>query len=128
MHQPLKRFSPRDLWCNPDDLAPAPRNARTHSDKQIAQIAASITRFELTNPILIGDDGKIIAGHGRVAAAKQLGLDAVPVIRLDHLSANERRAYIIADNRLAELAGWDRELLAVELKELRRSTSASMSS
>lgn len=114
----LERFVAKIEWRDPKNLPPAQRNARTHTDKQIAQIAASIEQFGFTNPVLIGDDGRIIAGHGRVAAAKHLGLDEIPVIRLDHLSAAERRAYVIADNRLAELSGWDHELLAVELQEL----------
>lgn len=93
-------------------------NARTHSDKQIAQIAASIKKFGFVNPVLLSADGTIIAGHGRVEAAKQLGLREVPTIELAHLSEAERRAYVIADNRLAELAGWDREVLAIELQSL----------
>jgi ParB-like nuclease domain len=97
---------------------PSDRNARTHSRKQIKQIAASIKRFGFTNPILIDDDDRIIAGHGRVAAAKLLRLSEVPTIRLSHLSAAEKRAYILADNRLAEKAGWDPEILAIELQGL----------
>ena len=93
-------------------------NARTHSKKQIRQIARSIERFGFTNPVLAGDDDEIIAGHGRVEAAKLLGLSEVPVLRLSHLSEAERRAYVIADNRLAEKAGWDREILAIELQGL----------
>jgi DNA modification methylase len=100
------------------ELKPSDRNARTHSRKQIKQIAASIKRFGFTNPILIDDDDRIIAGHGRVAAAKLLRLTEVPTIRLSHLSAAEKRAYILADNRLAEKAGWDPEILAIELQEL----------
>lgn len=99
-------------------LRPYPRNARTHSQKQIAQIAASIRTFGFNNPVLIDEDGVIIAGHGRVAAAKTLGLDTVPVIRLDHMSEAQKRAYILADNKLAEKAGWDREILAIELQHL----------
>ncbi|MEM6683800.1 MAG: DNA methyltransferase [Pseudomonadota bacterium] len=99
-------------------LSPAPRNARTHSPKQIRQIAASIERFGFINPVLIDAAGQIIAGHGRVAAAKQLGLADVPTLRIDHLSDDEKRAYVIADNRLAELAGWDMEILSVELADL----------
>jgi DNA modification methylase len=99
-------------------LKPYPRNARTHSKKQIGQIARSIERFGFNNPVLIDEAGQIIAGHGRVAAAKQLGLSKVPVVRLSHLSEVEKRAYILADNRLAEKAGWDRELLAIELGDL----------
>lgn len=99
-------------------LRPYPRNARTHSQKQIAQIAASIRTFGFNNPVLIDEDGVIIAGHGRVAAAKTLGLDTVPVIRLDHMSEAQKRAYILADNKLAEKAGWDKEILAIELQNL----------
>jgi DNA modification methylase len=101
-----------------DDLKPYAGNARTHSDKQIEQIAASIRQFGFTNPVLIDGAGDIVAGHGRVAAARKLGFDEVPVIELAHLSEAERRAYVIADNRLAELAGWDREILAIELQAL----------
>jgi len=93
-------------------------NARTHSDKQIAQIAASIGKFGFNNPVLVDSDNRIVAGHGRVEAAKRLGLMTVPTIQLDHLSNAERRAYVIADNRLAELAGWDRETLKIELQAL----------
>jgi DNA modification methylase len=101
-----------------DDLQPYAGNARTHSDKQITQIAASIRQFGFTNPVLIDGAGGIVAGHGRVAAARKLGFSEVPVIELAHLSEAERRAYVIADNRLAELAGWDREILAIELQAL----------
>ncbi len=101
-----------------DDLKPYAGNARTHSDKQITQIAASIRQFGFVNPVLVDGDGTIIAGHGRVAAAKQLGQNNVPTIVLAHLSEAERRAYVIADNRLAELAGWDEEILAIELQGL----------
>jgi len=93
-------------------------NARTHSEKQIAQIAASISTFGFLNPVLIGADGIVIAGHGRVAAAKLLGMAEIPTIKLAHLSDAERRAYVIADNRLAELAGWDRDILMIELQSL----------
>jgi DNA modification methylase len=89
-----------------------------HSQKQLRQIARSIERFGFTNPVLVGDDGEIIAGHGRVAAARLLGLTHVPVRRLSHLTAAERRAYVLADNKLALNAGWDPELLALELQEL----------
>jgi DNA modification methylase len=100
------------------DLRPYPNNARTHSRKQIRQIANSITRFGFCNPVLIDDDRQIIAGHGRVEAAKQLGIDAVPTCRLSHLTEADKRAYILADNKLAEKAGWDRQLLAIELQGL----------
>jgi DNA modification methylase len=99
-------------------LRPYARNARTHSKKQIKQIAASIERFGFTNPILISDEGEIIAGHGRVAAAQLLGLKTVPTIALSHLSATDRRAYVLADNKLALNAGWDRDMLATELQGL----------
>src|ERR1700730_17111349 len=99
-------------------LKPYPRNAWRHSKAQIKQIAASIERFGFNNPVLIADDGEIVAGHGRVAAAKLLGIETVPAVRLSHLSEAERRAYVIADNKLALNAGWDRELLAIELQSL----------
>jgi DNA modification methylase len=99
-------------------LRPYAGNARTHSKKQIAQIAESIRRFGFTNPVLISDDDEIVAGHGRVLAAKELKLAAVPVVRLSHLSAEERRAYVLADNKLALNAGWDKEILAIELQAL----------
>jgi len=99
-------------------LKPYPGNARTHSKKQIRRIAESIRQFGFTNPVLIDDWDQIIAGHGRVRAAELLGMEKVPTIRLDHLSDAEQQAYIIADNRLAELAGWDREILAIELQNL----------
>lgn len=100
-------------------LIPFARNARTHSDAQVAQIAASIVEFGWTNPVLVDGDSGIIAGHGRLLAARQLKLTQVPVIELAHLSPAQKRAYVIADNRLAENAGWDEELLRLELAELR---------
>lgn len=101
-----------------DDLKPYTGNARTHSQKQIAQIAASIRQFGFVNPVLIDDKDGVIAGHGRVAAARIVGLSDIPVIQLAHLTEAERQAYVIADNRLAELAGWDRDILAIELQTL----------
>lgn len=100
------------------DLKPAPRNARTHSEAQIAQIAASMRTFGFTSPILIDEAGHIIAGHGRALGAKALGWAAVPVIVARGWSAAQRRAYLIADNRIAEKAGWDAELLTLEFAEL----------
>lgn len=100
------------------ELRAYPRNARRHSPKQIKQIAASIERFGFTNPILISDDSEIMAGHGRAEAAKLLGLTTVPTIVLSHLTEAERRAYVLADNKLALNAGWDREILAIELQAL----------
>lgn len=99
-------------------LRAAPRNARTHSKKQLRQLVDSITAFGFTNPVLVDASGEVIAGHGRLAAARMLGLAEVPTICLDWLSEAQKRAYVIADNRLAEKAGWDRELLAIELGEL----------
>ena len=99
-------------------LRPYARNARQHSKTQVKQIADSITRFGFTNPVLISDDGEIIAGHGRVQAAKLLGMRTVPTLRLSHLSEAERRAYVLADNKLALNAGWDQDLLAIELQAL----------
>ncbi len=99
-------------------LTPYARNSRTHSPQQIAQVAASIQEFGFTNPVLIDSDGGIIAGHGRVMAAQSIGLDRVPCIRLAHLSDAQKRAYIIADNKLALNAGWDENILALELKDL----------
>jgi len=90
-----------------DALIPYARNSRTHSAEQVAQVAASIREFGFTNPVLIDGEGGIIAGHGRVMAARQLGLAEVPCIRLAHLSEAQRRAYVIADNKLALNAGWD---------------------
>jgi len=95
-----------------------PRNARTHSPKQIRQIADSIRAFGFVNPVLIDGDGGVIAGHGRLEAARTLGMAKVPTLRIDWLSEAEKRAYVIADNRLAEKAGWDRDLLALELGEI----------
>lgn len=110
---------PRSLEARPpSELRPYSRNARTHSRKQIRQIADSIERFGFTNPVLVSDDGEIIAGHGRVEAAKLLGLPTVPTLRLSHLSPEERRAYVLADNKLALNAGWDQDILAIELQAL----------
>jgi ParB family transcriptional regulator, chromosome partitioning protein len=99
-------------------LIPYARNSRTHSGEQINQIAASIQEYGFTNPVLIDAQGGIIAGHGRVMAAQSLGLEDLPCIRLTHLSDAQKRAYIIADNKLALNAGWDDELLRIELAEL----------
>ncbi|MEA3140183.1 MAG: hypothetical protein QOK23_2352 [Gammaproteobacteria bacterium] len=101
-----------------DKLRPSPHNARTHSPQQIRQIERSVTEFGFTNPLLVDGAGLILAGHGRVEAAKRLGFSRVPVIRISHLSLAQKRAYIIADNKLAEKAGWDRDILAIELQGL----------
>ena len=102
-------------------LIPYARNPRTHSEAQVAKIAASIVEYGWTNPILVDGASGIIAGHGRLAAARKLGLDQVPVIELAHLTAAQKRALVIADNRLALDAGWDEEMLALELAELSES-------
>ena len=101
-----------------DDLIPYIKNSRTHSDAQVAQIAASVREFGWTNPVLVDGENGIIAGHGRILAARKLGMDEVPCIELAGLTDTQRRAYIIADNKLALNAGWDDELLAIELHEL----------
>jgi len=101
------------------DLIPYARNSRTHSDAQVAQIAASIREFGWTNPVLLDGDNGIIAGHGRVMAAQKLGETQVPTIELGYLNANQKRAYIIADNKLALNAGWDEQMLALEIQDLK---------
>jgi DNA modification methylase len=102
-----------------EKLIPYARNSRTHSDQQVAQVAASIREFGFTNPVLIDSEDGIIAGHGRVMAARKLGLAEVPCIRLGHLTETQKRAYIIADNKLALNSGWDEEMLGLELADLR---------
>ena len=101
-----------------DDVRPNSRNARTHSKKQIRQIAKSVKRFGFINPILVDGSGMVLAGHGRLEAARLLGITQVPVVVITHLSDAEKRAYVLADNKLAENAGWDRAMLAVELGDL----------
>jgi DNA modification methylase len=105
-------------WKATDDLLPYVRNSRTHSETQVAQIAASIREFGWTNPILVDADSTIIAGHGRLMAARKLGEQRVPVITLGHLTEAQKRAYVIADNQLAMNAGWDAEMLKVEIADL----------
>ena len=99
-------------------LMPYENNARTHSKCQITQIARSIKDFGFNNPLLVDGDWKVIAGHGRLLAAKELGLSHVPVIVLSHMNEAEKKAYILADNKLAEKAGWDRDILKIELEQL----------
>jgi len=101
-----------------DDLIPYARNSRTHSEAQVAKIAASIREFGFLNPIITDGANGIVAGHGRVLAAQKLGLESLPCIEAGHLTDAQRRAYVIADNRLALDAGWDSELLKVELQDL----------
>lgn len=102
-----------------EKLIPYARNSRTHSDEQVAQVAASIREFGFTNPVLIDAEDGIIAGHGRVMAARKLNMAEVPCIRLGHLTETQKRAYIIADNKLALNSGWDEEMLGLELADLR---------
>ena len=111
-----------EMWPS-DKLVPYARNPRTHSDAQVAQIAASIAEFGFNNPILVDSKAGILAGHGRLLAARKLGLTEVPIIVLDHLSDSQKRAYILADNQLAFNAGWDEELLRLELAALQAKTS-----
>lgn len=114
----LQNADIRIVMRPPSELKLAKTNARTHSQKQIAQLAASIRQFGFTNPVLTDGRGRIVAGHGRVEAAKQLGLSSVPTLPLSHLSEADARAYALADNRLAEQSGWDEDLLRIELAEL----------
>jgi ParB-like chromosome segregation protein Spo0J len=102
-----------------EKLIPYARNSRIHSDEQVAQIAASIKEFGWTNPILIDGENGIIAGHGRLSAARKLGLKKIPVIELSHLSPTQKKALIIADNKLALNSGWDNDMLALEFEELK---------
>jgi ParB-like chromosome segregation protein Spo0J len=101
-----------------DRLIPSPRNARTHSEAQIAEIAGSIRAFGFSNPILVGAEGDVVAGHGRLAAARLLGLSEVPVVVLGELSELQRRQLMLADNRIALNAGWDLNMLQLELRDL----------
>ncbi len=105
-------------WLGVDGLIPYANNARTHSDAQVTQIASSIKEFGFNNPVLLDQNGGIIAGHGRVMAAKKLGMTEVPCIVLDHLTETQRKAYILADNRIAQNSGWDSTLLSVEFESL----------
>lgn len=99
-------------------LIPYAKNARTHSDNQVQQICKSISEFGFNNPVLIDEGNEIVAGHGRVMAAKDLGMEEVPCVRLSHLSDRQRRAYILADNKIALESGWDLDLLSAELNDL----------
>src|SRR6266508_1218982 len=105
-------------YLSTNTLTAYPRNARTHSKKQIRQIADSIRQFGFVNPLIIDRHNVILAGHGRLAAAKLLEMDRVPCVRLEHVSPAQKKAYVLADNKLALNAGWDEEILALELKEL----------
>lgn len=103
------------------ELIPYARNARTHSAEQVAKLAGSIKEFGFINPVIISNDGGILAGHGRVLAARRLGIEEVPCVVESHLSETQKRAYILADNRLALDAGWDEEMLACEIRDLQES-------
>lgn len=112
-------FMPEQMVRVPiGELVPYARNARTHSESQIAQLRASLREFGFVSPVLIDSDRNIIAGHGRVLAARAEGMTEVPCVLVEHLTDQQRRAYILADNRLAELSGWDTEMLAIELGEM----------
>lgn len=106
------------IYRSVDDLVPYVNNSRTHNDEQITQIAASIKEFNFTNPILIDGTNGIIAGHGRVLAAQKLDIDQIPCIELSHLTETQKKAYVIADNKLALNAGWDINLLQLEIESL----------
>ena len=114
MNHMFPPYKPRPVAA----LVPYARNARTHSDAQVAQIAASIREFGFTNPVLVDAEGGVIAGHGRLLAARKLGMTEVPTLELAHLTPAQRRAYVLADNRLALSAGWDEDLLRIELGDL----------
>ena len=114
----MKNDNPNYKSVLTTELIPYARNSRTHSEAQVSKIASSIKEFGFLNPVLIDLDNGIIAGHGRVMAAQKLGLKEVPVLQIGHLSDTQKRAYIIADNRLALDAGWDEEMLRVEFAEL----------
>jgi ParB-like chromosome segregation protein Spo0J len=105
-------------WAPIANIRPNPKNPRTHSKKQIRQIAASTRKFGFLNPLIVDDENMILAGQGRLEGARPEGMAHVPIVRFGHLSEAQKRAYVIADNKIAEQAGWDRELLSIELGEL----------
>jgi DNA modification methylase len=106
-------------WRSVKTLIPYAKNARTHSDEQVAQIAGSIKEFGFNNPVLVDKDNSVIAGHGRLMAARKLGMDKVPVVELEHLTESQRKAYVLADNRIALNSGWDTSMLSLELQDLK---------
>jgi DNA modification methylase len=106
-------------WRSVDKLIPYAKNARTHSDEQVAQIAGSIKEFGFNNPVLVDKENSVIAGHGRLMAARKLGMDKVPVVELEHLTESQRKAYVLADNRIALNSGWDTSMLSLELQDLK---------
>jgi DNA modification methylase len=106
-------------WLSVETLIPYAKNARTHSDEQVAQIAGSIKEFGFNNPVLVDKENSIIAGHGRLMAARKLGMDKVPVVQLEHMTEAQRKAYVLADNRIALNSGWDTSMLTIELQDLK---------
>jgi hypothetical protein len=106
-------------WRSVETLIPYAKNARTHSDEQVAQIAGSIKEFGFNNPVLVDKENSVIAGHGRLMAARKLGMDKVPVVKLEHLTESQRKAYVLADNRIALNSGWDTSMLSLELQDLK---------
>ena len=106
-------------WLLVETLIPYAKNARTHSDEQVAQIAGSIKEFGFNNPVLVDKDNSIIAGHGRLMAARKIGMDKVPVVQLGHMTEAQRKAYVLADNRIALNSGWDTGMLSLELQDLK---------
>jgi ParB-like chromosome segregation protein Spo0J len=114
----MKETAPTIRYLAISQLKTNPNNARTHSKHQVRQIAASIKEFGFTNPVLVDKNNMVVAGHGRIAAAQLLGRSQVPTLRLENLSDDQVRAYVVADNRLAEKAGWDKSILAIELQHL----------
>ena len=113
-------------WLSVETLIPYAKNARTHSDEQVAQIAGSIKEFGFNNPVLIDKENSIIAGHGRLLAARKLGMDKVPVVQLEHMTEAQRKAYVLADNRIALNSGWDTSMLTVELQDLKDNIDLSL--
>jgi DNA modification methylase len=113
-------------WMSVETLIPYAKNARTHSDEQVAQIAGSIKEFGFNNPVLVDKDNSIIAGHGRLMAARKLGMDKVPVVQLGHMTEAQRKAYVLADNRIALNSGWDTSMLSLELQELKDDINLSL--
>jgi DNA modification methylase len=113
-------------WQSVDKLIPYAKNARTHSDEQVAQIAGSIKEFGFNNPVLVDKDNSVIAGHGRLMAARKLGMDKVPVVQLGHMTEAQRKAYVLADNRIALNSGWDTGMLTLELQDLKDNIDLSL--
>jgi hypothetical protein len=113
-------------WLSVETLIPYAKNARTHSDEQVAQIAGSIKEFGFNNPVLVDKDNSIIAGHGRLMAARKLGMDKVPVVQLGHMTEAQRKAYVLADNRIALNSGWDTGMLSLELQDLKDNIDLSL--